>query len=140
MLTQSREHATQRLTLEESVYGESIKLLERPEHGSISLCIYVEHDALFALGERIYSRFEEAYMNGYNWDAVISFYVGRKDPELMDEIGRDPEAGMYAAFMSYSPENLEKMKRFEQHVRDLLSDDEALLAFIEENRDQIEWD
>jgi hypothetical protein len=122
------------------VYGESIKLLEMPEHGSISLCVYVEHDALFQLGERIYSRFPEAYMNGYNWDAVIAFYVGQKDPELMEQVGRDPEAGMYAAYMSYSPENLEKMKRFESLVRDLLSDDEAVMSYIEEHHDEIEWD
>ena len=42
--------------------------------------------------------------------------------------------------MRYSPENLDKMKRFESHVRAMLADEQALVAFIEENRDEIEWD
>ncbi len=122
------------------LYDESIKLLEMPEHESISVCVYNEHDGLFALGERINARHEEAYMNGYNWDAIIRFYVGQKDPELMEEVETDPEAGMFSAYMSFSPENLEKMKRFELHVRAMLSDDDELIAFVDENCNEIEWD
>lgn len=122
------------------MYKESIKLLEMPDHDSISLCVYNEQQGLFELGERINARFEDAYMNGYNWDALIRFYVSRLDPELMDEIESDPEAGMYSACMSHSPENLEKMKRFETHVRTMLSDEQALMAFIKQHYEEIEWD
>jgi hypothetical protein len=122
------------------MYAESIKLLEMPEHDSISLCVYNEQEGLFELGERINARFEDAYMNGYNWDALIRFYVSHLDPELMDEIESDPEAGMYSAFISHSPENLEKMKRFETHVRTMLSDEQALMAFIKQHYEEIEWD
>ncbi len=122
------------------MYDESIALIEMPELDSISVCVYNEHDGLFALGERINARFEEAYMNGYNWDALIRFYVATVDPDLMDEVGTDPEAGMFAAYLSYSPENLAKMRRFESHVRKMLADEKALIAFIEEHRDEIEWD
>jgi hypothetical protein len=123
-----------------SVYDESIKLLELPEHDSISVCVYNESEGLLQLGERINARFEEAYMNGYNWDALIRFYVARIDPALMNEIGSDPEAGMYSAYMSYSPENLEKMKWFESHVRAMVADEAALMTFIESHREEIEWD
>jgi len=122
------------------MYDKSIKLIEMPEHNSISVCVFNEHDGLFELGERINKKFEEAYMNGYNWDAVIKFYVGQADPELMQEVETDPEAGMFSAYMEFSPENLEKMKRFESHVRKMLSSDEELIAFIEKNHDEIEWD
>jgi len=122
------------------VYDDIIKLLEMPEHDSISVCVYIEHDDLFALGERINARFEQAYMNGYNWDAVIRHYVGKVDSELMQEVGTDPEAGMFAAYISYSAENLEKMKHFESHVRSMLADEAALVAYIEGNQDDIEWD
>lgn len=122
------------------MYDESIKLLEMPEYDSISLCVYNENEGLFELGERINARFEEAYMNGYNWDAVIRFYVACLDPKLMAEIESDPEAGMYSARMNFSPENLEKMKRFESHVRAMLADEAELLKFIEDHCDEIEWD
>ena len=47
---------------------------------------------------------------------------------------------MFSAYMSHSPENVEKMKRFESHVRDMVADEDALMQFIETNRDKIEWD
>ena len=119
---------------------EDIKLIEMPEHGSILVCVHIENDEIFQLGERINAKYEEAYMNGYNWDAVIRFYVAKVDPQLSGEIATDPEAGMFSANMVFSPENLEKMKRFEAHVRKLLSDEVELFTLIEENRDQIEWD
>ena len=122
------------------MYKDSIKLIEMPEHDSISLCVYCEKDDLFALGNRINEKYEEAYMNGYNWDALISYYVGKKDPDLMSEIETDPEAGMFAAYMSYSPENVNKMKSFEVHVQDLLSSEKELMAFIEANHQKVEWD
>ena len=67
------------------MYYESVKLSEMPEHGSISVCVYNVNDGIFQLGERINERFDEAYMNGYNWDALIRFYVGKVDPDLMEE-------------------------------------------------------
>ena len=122
------------------MYDESIKLFEEPDDDLISLCIYNEHDQLFALGERINARFEEAYMNGYNWEALISFYVAKHDPSLLSGVEPDPEAGMFSAHMSYSAENLEKMKRYEALVRSMLKDEGELMAFIAENEDEIAWD
>lgn len=122
------------------MYDESVKLIEMPEHDSISVCVYNEDDGIFELGERLYKRFEEAYMNGYNWDALIRFYVGKVDPDLMQEVDTDPEAGMFSAYMPHSAGNLDKMRRFESHIRDLLADEAALFKLIEDNLDDIEWD
>jgi hypothetical protein len=122
------------------MYDDSIKLLEMPDLSSISVCVYNEEEGLFELGERINARFEEAYMNGYNWDALIRFYVASVDPALMEEVETDPEAGMFSAYMSFSPENLEKMKRFQSHVRAMVGDEATLMQFIEEHCDKIEWD
>jgi len=122
------------------MYDESIKLMEMPEHDSISVCVFNEQDGLFALGERINAQFEQAYMNGYNWDALIKFYVAKNDPELMKHVETDPEAGMFSAYMSHSDENLSKMKQFEAHVRKLVSDENQLMQFIQENENEIEWD
>lgn len=122
------------------MYDESITLLAMPEHDSISVCVYNENEGLFELGERINARFEDAYMNGYNWDVLIRFYVARIDPALMAEIESDPEAGMYSAYMSHTPANLEKMRRFESHIRTLLADEAVLMNFIEEHYEEIEWD
>lgn len=122
------------------MYDDCIALVELPDHDSISVCVYSEKEGLFELGERINARFDDAYMNGYNWEVLIRFYVSGIDPELMAEIESDPESGMYSAYMSFSPENLEKMKRFEAHVRMMVADETALMKFIEKHLDEIEWD
>jgi len=78
-------------------------------------------------------------MNGYNWDALIQCYVSKVDPDLMQEVESDPEAGMVVAYMRHSSENLEKMKRFEAHIRELLQDEASLFQFIEQHLDDIDW-
>ncbi len=40
----------------------------------------------------------EAYMNGYNWEAFLNFYLEKYFPEVMTGMSSDPEAGMYAAW------------------------------------------
>lgn len=122
------------------MYDESIELIEMPDHDSISVCVSIADDGLLALGEKINARFEEAYMNGDNWDALIRFYVARVDPDLMREVESDPEAGMFSAYMSYSPDNLRKMKRFESYIRAMLVDEKSLMDFIKKHYEEIEWD
>ena len=121
-------------------HEKNIKLLEHPD--SVSVCVFVENKSLFSLGKRIMERHPQVGedMGGYNWDALIAFYVGEKDAALMESIRRDPEAGMYSAYMKNSPENLAKMKRFEALLKEMLSNDDELIAFIGANVDQIEWD
>lgn len=119
---------------------ESIALIEMPEHNSISVCVYIEQDEIFKFGESINSKFEDAYMNGYNWDALITFYVNEKDPELSAEIDTDPEAGMFSAYMDHNSENLLKMKKYESYIHTLLSDEARLEKYISDNYEKIEWD
>lgn len=122
------------------MYDKSVALIKMPENDCISVCLYCENDDLLALGERINAQFEGAYMNGYNWDALISLYVGKQDAKLMNEIESDPEAGMYSGYTSFSSENLQKMKRFEAYLRDMLKNEKQLMTFIREHQSEIEWD
>ena len=122
------------------MFDDSIKLIEMPEHDTISVCVFNENDGIFEFGERLNEQFDEAYMNGYNWEALIKYYVNKVDPDLMQEVETDPEAGMFSAYMAYSQENLEKMKRFEAHIRTMLTDEQTLVQFIADNYDNIEWD
>ena len=120
--------------------NDDIALMEMPEHDSISLCVFIENEDLLQLGDRINAKYEQAYMNGYNWDALITHYVKKRNPDLANLVTSDPEAGMYSAFMAFSDDNLAKMKMFESYVRELLSDEQKLMEFISENESEIEWD
>ncbi|MBR3901800.1 MAG: hypothetical protein IKJ60_09695, partial [Ruminococcus sp.] len=42
---------------------------------SISLVFYIENDKVMAIGEKLQEINENAYMNGYNWEAVLNCYI-----------------------------------------------------------------
>ena len=43
------------------MFDDSIKLIEMPEHNSISVCVYIENEGIFEFGEKINEQFEDAY-------------------------------------------------------------------------------
>ena len=55
---------------------------------------------------------EEAYMNGYNWDAFFNYYLEENAPDILESMESDPEAGSYAAYFEDTAENEQKAKRF----------------------------
>ena len=115
-----------------------VQLLELPEHDMVCVTIDVGEDELLALGERINAQWDMAYMNGYNWEALIHAFVKPKDPDREALVEPDPEADTYSGGMAYNADNIEKMRRFQGLIRDLLADESALFQFIEAN--DIPWD
>ncbi len=122
------------------MFDNSIRLIEMPEHNSISVHVDCGHRDILELGERLNERFDRAYMNGYNWEALITYYIRAVEPDLMKGVHTDSEAGMFTAYTDYSPENLEKMKRFEAYIRAMVANEDSLLRFIADNYEAIEWD
>ncbi|MCU0755604.1 MAG: immunity 51 family protein [Xanthomonadales bacterium] len=111
-----------------------------PEYHKVSVFVFNEADELLLLGDKLHARFNEAHMSGHNWDALIRRYLDVTDPDLMQSIETDPESGMLEAYMPYGPESIEKMTRFESHVRKFVSDETQIFEFIEAYRGSIEWD
>ena len=52
----------------------------------------------------------------------------------------DPEAGMYVAYWPLTEENEARAKRFEDIIRALAEDEEALCRMVREHGGEIEWD
>lgn len=106
----------------------------------VHVCFDIEDAKILAIGEKMNDIYEEAYMNGYNWDAFLSYYFRKNDPDVLEGIEADPEAGMYAAFYPSTPENEQRAKRFVDAVRSLIEHEEELYRIVEESGDEIEWD
>ena len=49
----------------------------------IAVWFYNENDKPFVIGEKMCAINENAYMNGYNWDALFNYYLGVHAPELL---------------------------------------------------------
>ena len=106
----------------------------------VSVSFEAEDPKVMALGEKLYALCPEAYMNGYNWEALLRYYLEKHAPDILEEMDPDPEADMYEAHWPLTPENEAKAKRFEEIIRSLVEHEETLCRFVQENGEEIEWD
>ena len=108
--------------------------------GGISVCLYIENEKLFTIGEKMNAINEEAYMNGYNWEAFLNYYLGKNAPDVLNEMNTDPEAGMYSAYYKLTPENEKRAEKFVEIIHSLVENEEELYRIVREEGDNIEWD
>lgn len=124
---------------EESNMSNLVNVVISDEYLSISFD--VAEPRIMAIGEKINEICDEAYMNGYNWDAFFNCYLAKNDPEILDLIESDPEAEMYSAFIEdINDESKAMIKRFGQIIEDLFDNEDKILSFIKDNAEEIEWD
>ena len=100
----------------------------------------IEHNKPFNIGEKMNELCEDAYMNGYNWEAFFNYYLGKNYPEILEGINFDSEAGMFTVYCDYSPENEIKAEKFKEIIRDLVENEEKLYKVIKVEAANIEWD
>ncbi|MFX1237622.1 MAG: Imm51 family immunity protein [Promethearchaeota archaeon] len=50
------------------------------------------------------------YMNGYNWEALLEYYLKIHHPDIHEGIGHNPEADMYIAYYEGILENEQKVE------------------------------
>lgn len=106
----------------------------------VEVCFYNEQEKPFSIGEKIYAINEDAYMNGYNWDAFFNYYLVKKAPDVFEGLNSDPEAGLYVAYYDLTDENEEKAKRLAEIIISLIENEEELYRIVREKGDEIEWD
>ena len=112
------------------------------EHEKIySVCFYVGHSRKsFEIGEKVNKIHEEAYMNGYNWEAFFNYYLTKHHPDILEHMDTDPEAGMYAAYFKKTVENKKRAKQFIGIINELMENEEVIYELIRQEGNQIEWD
>ena len=115
-----------------------VKYHQADDH--IQVWFYNEYDKPLQIGETMQVLNDEAYMNGYNWDALFNYYLSKHAPELLQALDSDPEAGSYVATYPNTAENLEKAKQLVTVIRHLIENETELYRIVQEEADQIEWD
>lgn len=107
---------------------------------SISMCFYIEQDKPFAVGEKMNEINEEAYMNGYNWEAFFDYYLSKYATDITVGMNTDPEAGMYVAYYELTPENEARAEKFADLIYQLIENEEALYKILKSEGENIAWD
>ena len=105
----------------------------------ISVCFDIQHDKPFAIGQKMNEIRQEAYMNGYNWEAFFDYYLPKYASEVMGGKS-DPEAGMYFYNYDLTPENEAKAEKFVGIIRSLIENDNELYRIVSEEEENIKWD
>ena len=106
----------------------------------LSVIFDCEADRPLAIGEKINEINEEAYMNGYNWEAFIDHYLRKHAPDVLVGMSTDPEAGMYAACYDRSAANEARAHKLAEIIRSLIENENELYRIIREEGANIAWD
>ncbi|MCI8916295.1 MAG: hypothetical protein HFF26_06475 [Oscillospiraceae bacterium] len=107
---------------------------------NVGISFDVEAEKPFHVGEQMNAAHEMAYMNGYNWAALLDWYLGQTAPELLEGLEHDPEAGSYAGYYLLSPENEAKAEKVVALIRALVENEAEACRLVREHGDEIEWD
>lgn len=107
---------------------------------SIQICFYNEHAKIIEIGEKMNTINEEAYMNGYNWEAFFDYYLKKYEPSILQDMDTDSEAGMYVAFYPLTSENKKRAEKFVKLISSLIEQEEELYRIVEKYGNEIEWD
>lgn len=124
-----------------------IKILCENEFGCVfqhddrlSLCFDIDKEIPRCIGQRMNEIHQEAYMNGYNWEAFFNFYLSQSAPEILNGMETDSEAGMYVACYDFSDENKKKTVKFFALIQSLLNNENIIYDTLKEHGNKIEWD
>lgn len=127
-------------TGERDIFNNEYVKIYANDSGSIVLLFENEAEKILAIGERMNEINEEAYMNGYNWDAFFNYYLAKNAPDILENMESDTEAGSYAAYFEDTRENEERAKRFADIIISLIENEEDIYKILREKGDEIEWD
>ena len=119
---------------------EYIEIKKSEEYKNVTVRFYNEKDKPFKIGNKMFELNKEAYMNGYNWDAIFNYYLAKHNPELLEELEPNPEGGSYFAHYPLTSENEKKAEKFAEIIIDLIENEEKLYEIVKNEAKDIEWD
>lgn len=119
---------------EELFYAEY--LVVEPTDYETYLVLFVEDDKVMEAGQMAEEVNSSAYMNGYNWEALLDFYVEQEAPHLSGTYESDPEASMYFATFA----NQSDAEEMADIIMNFVEYPDELAEFVERYGDDIQWE
>lgn len=111
---------------------------KQADEDQFSVYFNIEADQVMAIGERMEAINEQAYMNGYNWEAFLNHYLQNNHPELLDGLDTDSEAGTYVAL--YDKSQAAKADKLVNVINGLIQSPDKIYDYLKKNDEDIEWD
>ena len=110
------------------------------DENGLQVCFYIQNDKPFNIGKKMKKINKNAYMNGYNWEAFLNYYLAKNAPDILNGMTTDPEAGLYAAYYDVTAENEARAENFAKIINTLLENEEEIYCIVREEGKDIAWD
>jgi hypothetical protein len=117
-----------------------IKITTKKDFGSISVTLNIKDEKVAAIGQKMKAIDEQADMTGYNWEALLSYYLDEHHPEVSAGMGADANAGKYTAYYKLIPQNEKKAEQLASIFEDLIENESTLYDIVKNNADDIDWE
>lgn len=115
-----------------------VNIYDGEDHWSITF--QNEDEKPYRVGQKMEEINPEAYMNGYNWEIFLTYYLTKYEPQLKIDLDHDPEAGSYFAYYPRTDECLIRAKNYCELIAELIENEEKILQIVRNEGDIIEWD
>ena len=76
-------------------------------------------------------------MNGHNWGSLLKCYVSQKNPEILDWLNPDLEAGTFVAYYKQIKANEMKKNRFTKLIQSFVENIKKLYTILRKKGDEI---
>ena len=117
-----------------------IKITTKKDFGSISVTLNIKDEKVAAIGQKMKAINEQADMTGYNWEAVLNYYLDEHFPDVAGGMGSDANAGKYVAYYKLNPQNEKKAEQLATIIEDLIEDESKLYDIVTNNAEEIDWE
>lgn len=107
---------------------------------NISLVFNIGNENILKIKEEIEKINPDAYMNGYNWEAFINYYLEKQSPDVLADMDSDPEADMYAIYYENTEKNSGKVRKLAEIIEYLIENPDDIYEIVREHGEEIEWD
>ncbi|HEY0030634.1 MAG TPA: Imm51 family immunity protein [Bacteroidia bacterium] len=112
--------------------------MKHEDSDNVTVCFYIEQNKVLDIGEKMNAINEQAYMNGYNWEAFLNYYLEKNYPELIEGLDGDPEAGTYVALYDNADEA--KADKLVEIIENLIENEALLYEIVKNEGELVEWD
>lgn len=107
---------------------------------NISLTFNIENENILKIKCEIEKINPDAYMNGYNWEAFINYYLEKQSPDVLVDMDSDPEADMYTVYYENNEKNSGKVRKLAEIIEYLIENPEDIYEIVREHGGEIDWD
>lgn len=103
-------------------------------------CFNLESDKLLKICENVSKVNSKAYLNCYNWEALLFHYIQNNSPDLLVDLDTDVEDTDFIAIYQINELNESKVDKFISIISDFVENDDKLLHYVKEFSNEIEWE